>query len=297
MILTGLTRERPRAFRLNVESPLARGAIFAGLGAFAGGLHYHDSVAELKGGGGNHGTLTNMDPPTDWVWSPELGRMVLDFGDGINDYIGSFAKDPSVGLSGLSCSCWHYSSITGNSRGLVGAWTNDTNMSFLFFTGSADYLYFRLLTSVTSTVVSTTMVQSASPSWKSLVGTWNGATMRLYVNAQEEGTPQARTGTIAFPASANFEICRYASNNSTTLVGRLADVILHSRALSQSEISALADQSNVLLRCGGVDLIQGVRTLWPGWGVGAVAMPVFATNVRSRSGGVPVFGGRVARRA
>lgn len=67
---------RPLNFRLNRYSSLAEGLVFAGLGGwncvgsaiFADSSHY-----------GNHGTLTNMDPATDWVWSSELGRWCLDF--------------------------------------------------------------------------------------------------------------------------------------------------------------------------------------------------------------------------
>ena len=51
-----------------------------------------------RSGYGNHGTLTNMDPGTDWV--PSGGKLALDF-DVSNDYVsvGDIAID---GLSSIS---------------------------------------------------------------------------------------------------------------------------------------------------------------------------------------------------
>jgi len=49
-------------------SNLAKGLVFAGLGAHPGASMMVDSAR------GNNGTLTNMDPASDWVFVPELGR-------------------------------------------------------------------------------------------------------------------------------------------------------------------------------------------------------------------------------
>ena len=66
-------RERPPTFRINRNATLAKGLVFAGLGGGASTLMLADAS-----GYGNHGTLTNMDPPTDWVWVPELNRWGVD---------------------------------------------------------------------------------------------------------------------------------------------------------------------------------------------------------------------------
>jgi len=63
--------DRPQQFTLanSRQCSLAKGLVFAGLGRAHGSTQYYDSS-----GRGNNGTLTAMDPATDWVWSSELGR-------------------------------------------------------------------------------------------------------------------------------------------------------------------------------------------------------------------------------
>ena len=66
--------QRPTIFDLDYQSPLGRGLVYAGLGSGPGTLRATDSSIQR-----NHGTLTNMNPATDWVWAQELGRKGLDF--------------------------------------------------------------------------------------------------------------------------------------------------------------------------------------------------------------------------
>jgi hypothetical protein len=55
-----------------------------------------------RSGRGNHGTLTNMDPASDWVVSG--GRGALDL-DGVNDYV-EFAKSAIANRTQLTVSFW-----------------------------------------------------------------------------------------------------------------------------------------------------------------------------------------------
>ena len=70
------------------------------------GLNLYDLA-----GGRRHGTLTNMDSPTDWVRSQ--GRYALDF-DGINDYVGGFGNIQAA--FGLTISAWFLAGSTTRSR-------------------------------------------------------------------------------------------------------------------------------------------------------------------------------------
>ena len=72
---------RPERVQINYGHPLARGLVFAGLGELPNSTYYHDSSLYS-----NHGTLTNMEPASDWAWSGELRR----FGtlhDGSDEYV------------------------------------------------------------------------------------------------------------------------------------------------------------------------------------------------------------------
>jgi hypothetical protein len=65
----------------------------------------------------NHGTLTNMDPASDWVASG--GKLALDF-DGSNDFVD--ASSPSVGsiTTNATVSIWMTLSATGRTASLFG---------------------------------------------------------------------------------------------------------------------------------------------------------------------------------
>ncbi|MEI7732309.1 MAG: LamG-like jellyroll fold domain-containing protein [Verrucomicrobiota bacterium] len=81
--------------------------------------------------------------------------------------------------------------------------------------------------------------------WVHLVGTFDGQTMRLYVDGQERGA-MARPGPMKPNA---FPICmgNYAENHSAHFTGLLDEVKLYCRALSPEEIQthyrALADKA------------------------------------------------------
>ena len=63
-----------------------------------------------RSGNNNHGTLTNMDPGTDWV--PSGGKLALDF-DGSNDYVSIASIAPALGFS---FSAWFKAGATTKAR-------------------------------------------------------------------------------------------------------------------------------------------------------------------------------------
>jgi hypothetical protein len=100
--------ERPRDFWLNGGHPLATGLVFAGLGRVTGSTHYRDSSPY-----NNHGTLTNMDAATDWVWSDYLQRWVLDFDPAATaDYVVATRSPTSSGT--FTISGWARHTASGN---------------------------------------------------------------------------------------------------------------------------------------------------------------------------------------
>ena len=69
-----------------------------------------------RSGYGNHGTLTNMDPGTDWI--PSGGKLALDF-DGTDDYVS--ASFPTIELS--------------TQNGSISAWVRTPNATSGVFVG------------------------------------------------------------------------------------------------------------------------------------------------------------------
>ena len=86
-----------------------------------------------RSGYGNHGTLTNMDPGTDWVASG--GKLALDF-DGVNDQIN---LGSSVVLDTRSFAISFWAAQTGGASATMPIGNRNTTDSYVWFR-SANYL-------------------------------------------------------------------------------------------------------------------------------------------------------------
>lgn len=239
-------RERPAEFRINYDAPLAEGLVFAGLGGHGciGSMVYPDSSLY-----GNHGKLTNMDAATDWVWVPELGRWGNDF-DGANDRI----SVPSPPISNGHFSLAAFAFVTNLTRDgtIWGHRYGSTGTSLLIWFDYATTNTFRMLIDGDRPQTGDNYGVNGQQ-WNHVVGVYDG-TRKLYVN----GTMgDSDTGTVAFDAGTGWTIGSEGTDRYFT--GMLVDTCIWSRALTPSEISALADPSNVDLRVGGVPLILPPR--------------------------------------
>jgi hypothetical protein len=230
--------ERPENFEVDLSHPLMRGAVLLGLGQAHHSIRYRDESVK-----GNHGVLTNMDPATDWLWEPKLGRRALDF-DGSNDSI-SLPGPCLASFAAASASVW----VRFSTLPLTGGFS-PTPLSVVSGTGTSG---FRL---IECAIASGDMGVSSSPgasygkcsaggliavnTWAHLAFTFNGA-IALFLNGRELA--------IAGDAYASIVSNTIGGRSSTTglITGLLADPCIWPRALSPAEIMQLADPSNVML--------------------------------------------------
>ena len=243
-------RTRPPIFTINQQSPLARGLAFAGLACGPGAGLFQDASLNR-----NDGTLANMDPATDWVWAEELGRWALDY-DGSNDYVSIANMDTIVDavqyqLLG-TVSLWFRTSD--NSQATQGAASlaadlTDGAPAWLIQINSGN------LRTFTSGDIYWHSHAIANNTWYHYALTCDGTTYRLYYNGVAQ-SPRAKT---AYTCHHGLVILGNGYNGYA--VCQIADPIAWSRVLSPSEIAALADPSNVMLRCGGSALIREPRPL------------------------------------
>ena len=233
--------ERPENFEVDLSHPLMRGAVLLGLGQSHHSPRYRDESAK-----GNHGVLTNMDPATDWLWEPKLGRRVLDF-DG-NEYIGGLTKVPVpviwthaawVYIAGYPAStdahfgiCMTFaddpSSLT-HDRGLgIETAAQGGRVAAYQYAGSEKFGY-----------------GPAVPlaAWNHLVASYDGTNLRAYCNGIA-GSPSASGVGFAGYTTPELVLARvkYAGLSS-----RMSDCLCWPRALSAAEIMQLADPSNVMM--------------------------------------------------
>ena len=197
---------------------------------------------------GNHGTLTDMDPATDWVVSG--GKGALDF-EGVDDRV-SVGSPPSLSLSdSLTVSCWVYLRALGTNSTFVGNCLNGGNFNQNYF------LYVRTTGGIDSwsmQVASSTSGNRATGSvavlnqWIHLLGTYvpTGASnpiIRLYENGQQTAiSTTGENGSVI--AGQVVSIGSYA-NAANFTNGQLDDIRVYNRALSPSEIQLLATRRGV----------------------------------------------------
>jgi len=243
-------QKRPDFFRLNTDSPLSRGLVFAALGQFPGSDLCHDESLYR-----NHGALTNMDPPTDWVWAPELGRWALDL-DGSNDYI-LLPSNVSAMLGGVSVAAfgsWVKRGGTGT-RDVMVTLTISAALSKLAgefqadntirFGGRADAYDSFQSKATTATFSSTT-------NWYHVLGVFDivNDDILIYVDGilqATSGTPLWTQSTFDPDAGSSQVLGSGAGGLSNPFVGMLADCVLFTVGPSVSEIAQLADPSNAML--------------------------------------------------
>lgn len=242
-------RTRPAFPRINSSSPLAKGLVFAGLGGGAGTSTMYDASWY-----GNHGTLTNMDATTDWVWDTTLNRFVLDF-DGSDDAIVGRTNWSQVKFAAgepFTVCCFAkprrvngtWQTVVQYSRSVPtywGIWLSGSNCWALGDSGGNIEAH-----NLEGPVAASQEVWAHVCCLRLPVLGRN-----LFINgsllASDANTTQT-TGTGTFAIASSLAIGELFS-------GSVSDVLVYSRAIKESEIQSLADPSNTYLRCGGTDLI------------------------------------------
>lgn len=259
---------------MNASHPLANGLVFAGLGELAGSTRYHDSSVW-----GNHGTTSGMETSA-WSFSDSLQRKQLSF-DGFDDYLDTSCN---IAFGDFTVSCWVLAAASGNVE-------FDRIFDKLYDTGF-------WLGLGTSGNVKGGIRQSSAPyglscamSW----GEWHHVSMSRYGSTQTiivDGglaTASQSCSSTAISTSYAVRIGRTAGATTNMIDAKIADPIIHSRALIASEVLALANPSNVML--SGL-ILPPRRKWWPvvagGGGSGALtgsaAIVTTATGTLSGTG-------------
>jgi len=257
---------RQRIFTLNKLAPLANGLVFAGLGCAPGTYLYKDSSKESKG---NDGTLTNMDPATDWVWADELGRRAIEY-DADDDYIPTPVTWKNTS-PGFTVAWWLNTTSIANYTNRIG--TGTAWAGFGFHCAAGDKVYCGLTAQPADRFEGVVLSGFAVNVWTHIAFTVETASKQMYLY----GNGIQQFGKVANAAPATWTEPLYVGvvTNGQEINGRVADACIWNRALSPSEIAALADPSNVNLSYGGVPLIAPFpRRLW---------------SIPAASGGHPAF--------
>lgn len=194
--------------------------------------------------GSNNGTLTNMDPATDWVVSD--GKTALDF-DGTNDYVSVPSSTTLNVPNAITVSAWFYANTSpGDNQGIVAKWRTASpadgrqyNIGLgpgrLPFGGISSSGTFEASNFITSPTAVSALV------WNHVVLVFvPGVSIGLYVNGAL-ATSSATTATTLFQGTAPLTIGHQANLSISQLFfnGKIDDVRIFSQALSASDVSYL----------------------------------------------------------
>lgn len=192
-------------------------------------------------GNGNHGTLTTMDPPTDWVVSG--GRHALDF-DGVDDVVtvsdsGSLDITTQITMSGwvnVVSSLVDYHAIFEKAR----------STSYGFFTVYAGGNQIRAIINIGGARRDISRdITTSRATWNHYAATYDGMFVRLFENGNEIFNTSSWTGAIGTDSSSLSigKMVGLAGPNS-----QMDDIRIYNRALTESELKLLSSERGYGLR-------------------------------------------------
>lgn len=185
-------------------------------------------------GRGNAGTLTNMDPGTDWVSDV---KTALDF-DGTNDYVNASQGFRFFELSQDSCTVSFWNKNSSGTTGVYFALASTTNGNpFLIFqaSGASINLGHRSDAAGDTSAVGGTWQSS---SWRLLTGVSTPSSLTLFVNGLQVATT-SRTAAVTTLNQVTLSALNRAGSLSNYAIAQIDDIRIYNRALTPQEIRLL----------------------------------------------------------
>jgi len=196
----------------------------------AGPNHFDVSVNR------NHATFNNFDPG-DWAYG--VHGYALDM-NGTNDEITVPNHSSLFGMSQLTLLVWvqWLGSARANEDSLIDAWnTGDTNYLFRFDSNNSN-VDFHTDTSIGSAGGAFAGIDLSDKLWHQVVATYDGTTMRVYLDGIPSATTVAQTGSID-AGSTDVRICGQLAANNDEFHGKISLAQIYRKALAQSQIHEL----------------------------------------------------------
>jgi hypothetical protein len=213
----------------------------------AGSLVGHWKLDEGSGlsvsdssGQGNHGTLINATAST-WTNGYSGGGLYFDGTTGAGSTYVTIPDAPSLRITNaISFAAWVRCDDTGRDAPILDK-EGPGKLSYWFGAFPAAHFGVLLATDASGSWAIQDRDQGAIPQglWVHLASTWDGTTIRHYLNGVQLQETAAFSGPI-FASDAALIIGANVPFNNTALKGILDDLRLYSHALSPAEVSALA---------------------------------------------------------
>jgi len=174
---------------------------------------------------GNDGTITG---PT---WTTGIIDNALNF-DGVNDYI-KFPDNSVENQEEITISAWINADSVSGMHTIATKWTEN----FLLRINSGDLEFFTFTTSQAGGKFDDF---SSTGSWNNIVATYDGSTMRVYVNGVDTGTTFSQTGTLGSGGDDALIGARdVGSGIQDYFNGVIDEVAIFDIALTQDDVDSL----------------------------------------------------------
>ncbi len=211
----------------------------------ASGNSLNGTLTPGASGNTTSGTCTS-GTATEMRYNGRNGKLnnALDF-DGTNDYVTIADNDKLEPTSAITLAAWMRWDIdptTGNSWAQI-IDKNADGQYQLQHNQTNTGIEFRIVRSVSGeAVLSSTALPPAQNTWMHVVGTWDGATMRLYINGKQVNSSSV-TGTLV-TSTSTVEIGRRTSGDRQ-FNGMIDDVRIYNYGLTAQQVYQIYNESAV----------------------------------------------------
>lgn len=199
--------------------------------AIQGLWHFDETMgttAADSSGNGNDGTLVG---DTAWV-AGKFGN-ALSF-DGAGDRV-EVARDASLEPSNVTVECWVKGSTLKSYQYIVAKYYTGGHASYGLYTGSSKGLFFYV--SDGSYALSNDAGTGVwDGNWHHIAGTYNGSTLRLYVDGSEVGTGKSVTKTIGYNSTSAGKLYIGSYGAAYYFTGEIDEVRVWDEALTASQL-------------------------------------------------------------
>lgn len=218
---------------INKLHPLARGLVGYWLLNDGGMLAWDSS------GYGNHGILTNMHPPTDYVGG-KFGK-ALDF-DGVDDYA-DVPNSPELNNQYVTFLVWVQCGITdytGGDAHIVNKYNTNPATVILYIDDDDDTFKFGVrLDGAEGSVQSVAANVAVDLNWHQVAGTYDGDNIKLYIDGVLQTDINSSSGTIDIDNPNILGIAHRPVTGGFYFNGLIDNISIYNRALSAQEIKQL----------------------------------------------------------
>jgi hypothetical protein len=196
-----------------------------------------------------------MDPPSDWVWSSELGRWAQEFTSGTDQYIGG----PCItsGFTAITIAAWFQTSTSQAAYLIDLPYASATTGQYILITDT------ELRCGVRTNLAVAAINKTTTPhngGWHSAIGIWKPSVVSVILDG---GVP-TETGAAGASLIVGLDTLSIGQFNGAgydtgRYTGLLSDPMVWNRVLTPSEIAILANRSDPML--GGL-ILPPRRKFW-----------------------------------